>query len=358
VSTLRHIHIGSGSLGLGLICWATKNIGFNVTVLNRSSSASNDRNSLLKAQRNYSIIYPNGQCDTVEISNFLFVPNDEEEAFRLIKDENTVLLTTSLKKTGIDEIINSGFLERLLEERANSNNNPLLFVACENAITSTEVANKIKSPILRQSVIPIDCVVDRICNKPFTENGKIGVICEPHAEWILKQNSPHTDLFTQNDHIKIVEKLSPYIYRKRWIVNALHLSAAILAHSDGYPVMNKYLMPNTDGRRKFDNIASEFEMMFTYWLQHCEYRGCFSTNDMESFYNSTRLRISGHPQSVDDATTRLKEKEIISFIKDFYKKVVDPFLKYTVESKNSLYHIPQLIAMVHKLIAYDKYLDS
>jgi mannitol-1-phosphate/altronate dehydrogenase len=364
-SSHNHVHVGAGSLGLGLICWATKPLGLNVTLLNRSSENDN-RNNLIKSSRQFIVKYPDETFETVAVDDFLFL--DSDQVVKIICDPATVLLTTALKEYGLRAV--GSRLGALLKARAARHPAaPLFFIACENACTSRVALNLIIEQLapadraaIEAIIHPLDCVVDRICNKPVIENGIVTVLCEQFARWYIETPSDLFDLKgyfhpTGSEAIVLVPSVENYIVRKRWVVNALHLSVALAALWEGQSWVNLYLKREDAARQMFHELASEIEKIFNYWALYVARNNCFDAEEMTQFYESVRARIANHPQRVADAVTRLKEDRVIEFMKDFCGKVVEPFLVYTHESGGTLRFIPRIIAITNKLIAERRFLE-
>lgn len=361
----RHLHIGAGALGLGLTAWATRQVGLDLVILNRSS-ASDSRNKALSATKQFRIDYPDNASENVTLNDFLFLPDDIEKAKKFVQDPATILLTTALKEYGVREM--AGTLGALLHARLQCGE-PLYFVACENAITSRQVMDLALIQIpddqrenVRKAVIPLDCVVDRICNKPNYDGHTVTVVCERFAQWYIEEPVQRGKLscltpgHQENPAIRFVPSLEEYVYRKKWVVNALHLSTAIAAYGEGYSLIHRYL-ENAHARSLFMQLGKELEEIFEYWLDKRPVKRSISVEEMRVFYDSVQSRILTHPQRVADATTRLRKNEVIGFMKDFHRKLVEPFLMHTSQQDKTHYQISRIMARVDEIIAAERFMD-
>ncbi len=154
--------------------------------------------------------------------------------------------------------------------------------------------------------------------------------------------------------MELVASIKPYVLRKKWVVNALHLSMAILAHSQGRALINEFLKENY-GNLFLRGFAAELRTVFEVCLRESKEEFFFEKKQLDTYFYNTCTRISGHPQKVTDATTRLNKAMVFDFIKDFNRKVVEPFLIYTETTSESLRFIPAVIGLVDTIIAEERF---
>jgi hypothetical protein len=214
---------------------------------------------------------------------------------------------------------------------------------------------------LSTAIQPLDCVVDRICNKPALSSGQVQVFCEEFAEWIIESTpAAETDLGSifsreQRNVVEFTNDLEFYIVRKKWIVNALHISVALATHSQNRAFINEYLN-EIEGRTLLVGLAAEMETIFNFWLHREHPHAPCSPHEISSFCQTTIHRLTVHPQTVLDSVTRLKRDQVFSFIRDFHRKVVVPYLMYVRSNPNNrLQYVPYIIALADDLIAREHF---
>lgn len=366
---INHIHLGTGALGLGLTCWATAQRDMNIYLVNRHKDGD-ARNDSIRRNKGYYVRNSGTKFEEkIQISGLYYsnVDSDVVDIENIIRDPKTVLLTTALKEGGVDAM--APLMARLLQARAESGvDSKLFFVACENAINSQEVKrifshiddedlkNKIES-----HVYFLNSVVDRICNKPAMEQDKVVVLCENYARWHIEKASddrkhslsineifPHID-----DSIRIESRLEPFVYRKKWIVNSAHLIIAMYAHYFDFERIDSFVLQNKSGSALFRLILEEIKQVFLHWNE--DNYVFFSEERINRYVNAVHTRISTHPQSVSDATTRFKPDTLVEFYKDLHRKISDPFIQFSEDEHKSLFYIPLIMSYITRLISTNKY---
>jgi len=276
------IHFGSGSLGLGLVLSEfSKSPSTQIFLANRESSDENAirRNSVLKERKHF-YIRNSGFDSVIPISDFVSF-NDTKQLNKLVLTDEIVFLTTALKG-GLEHCI--PLIGDLVYARAISSIDfPLVVIACENAISSTELKEKIILYIkltyneqfsLRDNIFFLDSVVDRICNTPFIEKGNIIVTTETYATWIiciqplcasdaLKYKNDILKILSQLNNVTTTDKIDFYIRRKKWIVNGVHQLIALYAHSNNFYDVKDFL--NTEaGINIMQSLCNEVKEVYLF----------------------------------------------------------------------------------------------
>ncbi|BFT30556.1 mannitol-1-phosphate 5-dehydrogenase [Alteromonas sp. D210916BOD_24] len=371
----KHLHIGAGALGLGLVGFISKFVGFELAIANRPGKSFYDvldKNLSFTLQETR---LPNATAgkssnkQDIAFDHFFFLKNNEPSVAmrQYFLDPNTVLLTSALKNTGIDALLDT--LVALVRERLASKITTKVFlIAAENAVSSKDLHKLVRGKLgsaleqgmMDQLIIPIDCVVDRICNKPSISNNNLIVKCEYYIDWIIEDDPEFTDILTQlnpqyNEMFTVVDDITPYVKRKKWVVNALHLSTALLAH------YYRYIGQRVDLFTKDKRFTPLFlSLTLDIWIMFAEKvkqeRLPFSEQDIEAFVIETMVRISSHPQLVKDSCTRFNKATLFEFYSDFHRKVTEAYLQ-TVDNEDFVV-IPQLIAMTTELISQQHFIRT
>lgn len=319
---------------------------------------------MLSTEKEYFVEFKNGTRDRIDIERFCHLTDPQLDS--IVCDKATVLFTTALKEYGLQGCAPA--IRQLFLARAHAPSLPkLLFIACENSISSQEAldlvlegADAADAAAVRSAVVPANCVVDRICNKPRMTGQHISVLCEDFATWHVESSLVVDQVLAPTGAVLPpiigVPSVQPYVVRKKWIVNALHLSIALQAHGENQLLLHEYLKRHSAGRLMFNGLAADFESIFDYWIQRQGVRDqVFHGSEAQQYYASVRARISGHEQLVSDAVTRFRGPQLLGFMKDFYRKVVDPYLYFAAGTGKTLSNVSHIIAFVDELIAKERF---
>lgn len=269
MSVFRHLHIGAGKLGLGLIIPATSKSDYKVTVLQKKSINSTNRINLLAKYKKYNLIYTTFnefinktvevKRSTVDIHDvFLYDDNLSNIPTKVLDDIEKVellLITTSVGASRLGDIV--PVLCQLLKYLNDFDGfkGQILVICCENGhrksssfrVKVLEYIQKQKYPYVDIFVDYInnyveftDTIVDRIVSKrPLETDQLLKVETEKFGRWIICK--PQNDLirhnlmkslnnsslcpqiiYIENDHY------SSYEAQKKWSVNTIHLALASL----------------------------------------------------------------------------------------------------------------------------------
>lgn len=284
-SVKQHLHIGAGALGLGLICWLTHRAGFSVFLANRkqgSSDTSIARNTLLREKLTYNVLYHNGVTESVRITDFIFLDEEPERISEVVCHKDTLLLTMAIRDPNALELIIPVICPALLA-RAQSGAPSIYIIACENAMTSSDLMKSIigyghgMGDCIDSFIFP-ECVVDRICNVP--ENNPKDIVSlrvERFANLVIDQQPSHMMRLRDGlapvtgEYVNFVHNIRMYKERKIMLVNGPHLLIAAYIYyqlsedylkeedSDNLP----FLLENLSGARDvLYDILEEVSMMF------------------------------------------------------------------------------------------------
>lgn len=365
------IHFGSGSLGLGLVLSEfSKSPSTQIFLANRESSDENAirRNSVLKERKHF-YIRNSGFDSVIPISDFVSF-NDTKQLNKLVLTDEIVFLTTALKG-GLEHCI--PLIGDLVYARAISSIDfPLVVIACENAISSTELKEKIILYIkltyneqfsLRDNIFFLDSVVDRICNTPFIEKGNIIVTTETYATWIiciqplcasdaLKYKNDILKILSQLNNVTTTDKIDFYIRRKKWIVNGVHQLIALYAHSNNFYDVKDFL--NTEaGINIMQSLCNEVKEVYLFNEKS-------ANKDITTKYIETVInRMCENSSYTFNILSRFSSyAELTSFFKDFYRKVGEPAHEYKLRNMKSLFWIPLFLFKISALISKEEYITA
>jgi len=244
----KWIHIGCGKLGLGLIKDIVSNFNCESIFINRRSEK--EYYSKLKEQKgHYFISFPDSTQKELYI-NFHYY--GEEIVRDYFCDKELLFISTSVGINNFTDI--SNYLIDMLYERFTflGNKGILFIIACENLSKNSEELkrvilreiandeiNKTFVNFIKDNVIPLNAIVDRICSKVNVENDKVIVYAEKFYQWkvdIFKSRDffpKFNEIF--NSYINLIGLSDPREYEfhekmKYWLLNGAHLAIAIKAY--------------------------------------------------------------------------------------------------------------------------------
>jgi hypothetical protein len=328
-------------------------------------SSSSERCAILAKDHTYRVVVPDdGSADpysieSMRIQGFLYY--DEIDKASHISHSEDILITTALKKDGVGQSIQK--LLKLLEALHNNDRiQRIHIISCENALDSIELQELLESEVrsgyygnVLERCKFARSVVDWICNKPLIYDGFIELVCEKYANWTVESNNTELDVFFPRTHVDIVHfkgELDPIIVRKKWLVNAVHLSIALFAHYEDELMVNDFVSHHPSGNGYLDGIIDEMRMMFQDW--NISNGRPFDDNEIYSYCLQVKNRISHHPQTVSDSTTRFKKDKLFYFFADYHRKISDPALSFSKKGYVELFWIPLNLFTVTELISKQK----
>jgi hypothetical protein len=270
---IRHIHIGAGRLGLGLIVPTTASCGLEVIVLNRQKTASSfaggpDKHDTLRQRMSYVLRHIEYRPavdqrrdiarETVRFQAYYTFTEGtaglDPELERVMTGRPALtLLTTAVEAGNLTRVVPliSTIIDRHLSAVAapGLGDNVLFITACENG---HRVTDRLKEKVveylssdgrscgpLDRRVVFLNSVVDRVVSRdPVHENGELLVDVESFRKWIIEI----TDDASRLPAFDILRsRLAPdgvaYVPRRKFDacetlkyvgLNAVHLSLATL----------------------------------------------------------------------------------------------------------------------------------
>jgi mannitol-1-phosphate/altronate dehydrogenase len=368
-SASKHLHIGAGRLGLGLVAAAAAQSGLEVIIaVEASPRGASTKNAMLAESRRF-IVVPPDETEAVEIKIQSVVqygePSVEAEIRDIIADPHTVLVTTAVGDN-LPHIV--PLLTRLLLHRHHAGiASPLFIIAAENTRNSLWLREQIEqrlanagviSTTVLQFVVFVPCVVDRVCKNISTATGEVRVAVEAEADWLVADlrdelgRSLESYLSPDRGSIRFQTDVLPFWRRKIYLLNGPHLLLAMLANVEGHIFLDDYLRSES-GRIALDRVFAECKLIFRAEDDY------FSEAEVDKLIESNKLRFLASNDLVARVLSRFREEsDIVNFFRDFHSKVGSPALAYLVKVGGDLPTI--LLSLLHMIsrISANRYVGA
>ncbi len=220
------VHFGAGNIGRGFIGQLLHDAGYSLVFLDVNTDLVN----LLNEQSSYRIIETGGTAKTTEVSNFKAFNTNTEFDLAVEAIASADLLTTSVGANALKFLVPAV----VAGLKARTSTEPLLIMACENAIRATDIFRAeiaaIDSGVLDRAVFA-NTAVDRIV-PPQEDSLGLDVLVEEFCEWIIETSELGKEV-PNIPRAQFVADLTPYIERKLFTVNTGHASLAYIGQRYG-----------------------------------------------------------------------------------------------------------------------------
>ena len=254
---LRHVHIGAGALGLGLVVPLTAD-DLDVTLVQRRSSRSRRIWEALDKRGSYCRHAADGATPTTRVtlspSSEILDADDADRLRARVRAPETTLLTTAVGEANLEELAVG--LRSVLSERARAGGPPLCVIACENTVGPIFTA--LSHAFEGTTVEFARCVVDRFCRKPEVRDGDVHVSTEAYGSWLIEAGPSSrvlVDALGHLDEVGFVRDLGPLRRKKRWLVNAPHFALALEARARGIDQIDTFVQG--EGRHVLASLQRE-----------------------------------------------------------------------------------------------------
>jgi len=334
-ATYRHLHLGAGPLGLGLVAFATSRAGFDVVLASRRGDPdSAGRAATLRQNNSYlvsSITRENpsltANAELVDVERYLFTgpAEDWNEILEEVRRPETILVTTALTTKGLEDCV--PMLSQLLQARVQATDSPLFIIPCENQ--TGERYAELTREVLPTNIVFLAAVVDRVCMRLAHDSldGRLHVVVpvEPFADWIIERKTGFTEPLEQilAPLVPGLVRFSPDIQqehvRKLWFVNGVHTLVAIFAKLERHVFLDDFLA--TPGGETLLRGVQEELLDATQTRLGAE--SIFAEEDLRLFGDRIAERFRAFPDLVDRIIKRFTPEELPEFVKrDLHAKVV------------------------------------
>lgn len=285
---MKAVHFGAGNIGRGFIGAVLQDAGFFVTF----ADVNQPLIDLMLAAGEYRLTVLTEQQTTRRYSNFtaLHSVNQFDALVQAISVAD--LVTASVGANLLPKL--AGAIAAGIKARGSRE--PLLVMACENAINATDI---LESAIAEQGeldyekVIFANTAVDRIV--PMQPEGSAPhVFVEEFCEWVI-DSSRMSDSLISIPGAVFVKELAPFIERKLFTVNTAHLTIAYLGQLAGYQTIAQSLCDSN----VFEMTRAVLDETSRVLIE----RHHFDTEQHEAYVLKTLARL-GNPV-IDDQVIRV-----------------------------------------------------
>lgn len=220
------VHFGAGNIGRGFIGQLLSEAGYKLIFLD----VNEDVVDLLKSESSYRVIETGSGAKTHTISNFTAFNSktEPEQAAQSIADAD--VLTASVGVNVLKFLAPTVVAGLKLRTKFN----PLVIMACENAIRATDTLRAeilaIDADALKKAVFA-NTAVDRIV-PPQKPGLGLDVHVEAFSEWVIDASELGKETPTIPG-AEFVDDLGPFIERKLFTVNTGHATLAYVGQKNG-----------------------------------------------------------------------------------------------------------------------------
>lgn len=231
-----------------------------------------------------------------EVKNISGINNmkGEEKVIEEIKD--ATYITTAIGPDILSRI--APLIAKGLKERAETNDENVYVIACENQISATELLKG----YIEKELVPADIekingrvhyfnsAVDRIVPAQNNEN-PLDVLVEPYYEWVVET----TDNIPAVEGMTKVTDLAPYIERKLFTVNTGHAVTAYYGYLEGKTTIDEAL----NDAQVYDRVKATVDETGAYLVK----RYGLDENEHQQYIEKILSRFQN--KHLNDAVTRV-----------------------------------------------------
>jgi mannitol-1-phosphate/altronate dehydrogenase len=298
----RHVHIGAGSFGLGMVVEVCHRAGLSSAVLNRISRKKYHES--LQQNQSYEVVFDDTPDKRIELAPrfYCYENGNEPEVLRLLAHPNLELITTSVTQDGLKGV--APLLARTLQDRAKAGCGNICIMACENLPQNStklkqyvEAALPAKRKHLLAEVFFCDTLVDRVCALISCPRGIVEVPAESFHSWIV--NAPPSpvsalDLLKENHLIRIAGELEfkAHETQKYWCLNGIHLATAAYAYNHEKSLLHFHdalAVPSI--AQKIQALQQELGLAFLLYINNSGVKEYFSEKMISDYNDQVFYRL-------------------------------------------------------------------
>ena len=209
------VHFGAGNIGRGFVAQFLHASGYEVVF----ADVSDDLIGALQAQPSYQVIEVGENATSHVVDGYRAINSRSNEAEVIAEIAAADVVTTAVGARILQfvaPVIAQGLAAR-------TNPEPLIVIACENAINGTDLlAAEVRKHGAADNAIFANCAIDRIVPE---QDGGLDVTIESFFEWVVDR-TPFNGATPDIVGVTWVDDLEPFIERKLFTVNTAHAAAA------------------------------------------------------------------------------------------------------------------------------------
>jgi mannitol-1-phosphate 5-dehydrogenase len=267
------VHFGAGNIGRGFVAQFLHESGYEVIF----ADVSEELIGALQAQPSYKVIEVGEGAVTKIVDGYRAINSKSHEADVIAAIAGADIVTTAVGARILQfvaPVIAKGLAAR-------TNPNPLVVIACENAIGGTDaLAAEVRKHDPATNAIFANCAIDRIVPE---QAGGLDVTIESFFEWVVDR-TPFTGTTPDLVGVTWVDDLAPYIERKLFTVNTAHAAAAYHGIDRGWVSIREALAT--------PELQAEIRAVLAETKQLLVLKHGFDDDEQQAYIEKTLKRIS------------------------------------------------------------------
>jgi mannitol-1-phosphate 5-dehydrogenase len=218
----KAVHFGAGNIGRGFVGLVLHNAGYELVFADVNAELID----ALARSESYLVREVGAAASVSTVDNYRALNSATHEAAVVDEIASADVVTTAVGPSILKFV--APLIAAALVKRA-GNREPLVVMACENAIGATDllrerVMDSLDDSLLARRAVFANTAVDRIVpGQP--EGAGLDVTVEAFFEWAI-ESGPFGDALPTIPEAHFVENLAPYIERKLFTVNTGHATTA------------------------------------------------------------------------------------------------------------------------------------
>ena len=273
------VHFGAGNIGRGFVAQFLHESGYEVVF----ADVSEELIGALQARDSYQVIEVGEGAVTKVVDNYRAINSKSHEADVIAEIAAADIVTTAVGARILQfvaPVIAAGLAAR-------TNPEPLVVIACENAIGGTDVlAAEVRKHDPAANAVFANCAIDRIVPE---QSGGLDVTIESFFEWVVdKTPFPEADdggkELPEIYGVTWVDDLEPFIERKLFTVNTAHAAAAYHGIDRGWVSIREALAT--------PELQAEVRAVLAETKQLLVAKHGFDPEEQQAYIEKTLKRIS------------------------------------------------------------------